>query len=714
MQGTATSRILLVDDHEVSLKTLRHVLAGEDYELVEAKTGRDAMLLAREAAPDLVLLDVMLPDISGFEVCREMRADPGLAEVPIVLITGMHNKESSLQGLEAGADDFIAKPVEPDELRARVRTITRLNRFRRMRDERQKYEQLVELSPDGIAVLDDSGCVSLVNRVLLGMLGMEREAELLRVPLAMCLQPLKKETGGDPGEWILHLLESPPDVTTRLEIGLTCAGGEVLPVEAMARTMLVDGRPGAQILFRDIRERLEAESAIRESNAVLERRIRERTVDIRRMNEELEGAIVAKDRFLASMSHELRTPLNSVLGLAESLLEGTYGELPPRQQEPLQLLMENGAHLHALINDVLDAARTRRGPESLELRPEQVDPVELALTTLRIIRPQADLKGQEISFNVMAGGSSLATVTPVKAPWPLSADALRLRQILLNLLSNAIKYTEERGALGLALEMDTNRERLRYTVWDQGPGVPEADRERIFLPFEQGGAPLENLSQGAGLGLALVKGFAELHGGQVYLETKLGVGSRFTVELPWPRLRGLSRGARRATSRIPPAPPRRRTSRVPAATPAPVEPPPAPRDAQVLQMPRDQRKLILLAEDRPANIVTVREFLQSHDYRVAVAANGQEAVELAHKLRPALILMDVQMPIMDGLEATREIRGCEDPEVVRIPIIALTALDLLPEELGDPALAPDAVVVKPVLLRELLGMIGEMIAREKI
>lgn len=700
MQGVPNSRILLVDDHETSLQTLRHILAREGYDLVEASTGREAVIAAREFSPDLVLLDVMLPDISGFEVCQEIRGDLDLAELPVVLITGLRDREATLRGLAAGADDFITKPVEPDELRARVRTITRLNRFRRMRDERNKYEQLVELSPDGIAVLDDEGCITLVNRVLLSMLGVERASELLRVPLAFCLKPLGQGDEGrtvtntqelEPAAWILELLENPPERTARLEIGLVCASGEVLPVEAQGRTLLIDGRPGAQILFRDIRERREAEAAIRRANQVLEQRVQARTAEVRRMNVELEAALLAKDRFLSSMSHELRDPLNSLIGLTDAMLHGNYGHFQPEQIEPLQLLRENGGHLGALINNVLDIARAQGDAVPLKLAQEPCDPVELALASMRIIKPQANLKRQEMGFGVLSAQKS---VGPPKVPWLLSADPLRLRQILVNLLSNAIKFTPERGALGLTMEMDTAREKLRYTVWDQGPGIAVKDRERIFQPFEQAGPDGEML-QGAGLGLSLVKSFTELHGGRVWLESKLGVGSRFTVELPWPRVKA------------PPRPNRKGTGSGPETLLAPETG--QGTTSRVIQMPRDQRKLILLAEDRPDNVYIIREYLEAHDFRVALAGNGQEAVELTRKLRPQLVLMDVEMPDMDGLEATREIRQSAEAEIARTPIIALSSQDLGANP-PEPEHAPDSVVAKPVLLRELLVVIKDLLA----
>ncbi len=164
--------ILIVDDDLAARDTLEELLACEDYDIISAANGIEALAMAGELHPDIILSDVMMPEMNGFEVCRRLRADPVLAEVPIILITGLDDQESFLKGLAAGADDFISKPFDRVKLSARVAAVARLNRYRRLLEERAKFERLIELSPDGVLLIDSEGTIQLANPTFVRMLRM--------------------------------------------------------------------------------------------------------------------------------------------------------------------------------------------------------------------------------------------------------------------------------------------------------------------------------------------------------------------------------------------------------------------------------------------------------------------------------------------------------------------------------------------------------------
>jgi signal transduction histidine kinase/CheY-like chemotaxis protein len=383
---------------------------------------------------------------------------------------------------------------------------------------------------------------------------------------------------------------------------------------------------------------------------------------LREAKEAAESANRAKSAFLAMMSHELRTPLNSILGLSESLLDQTHGPLIPAQTRYLDLVVSSGRHLLELINDILDLAKIESGEDKPVLSPCSLH--EICEDTLRLVQPVAARRGQRVSRDLPA------------ADVHFLADALRLRQILINLLGNAAKFTPEDGAFGLRASISDAM--LRIEVWDHGIGIPPEEFHRLFKPFVQLDSRLARDYPGTGLGLALVQRLTALHGGRVEVTSRPGEGSTFTCIIPLFE---------------PPAPP-----------------PPDPARKEAPSLAASPGLLVLIAEDTPLNIIAVKDHLETRGCQVEIAANGWLAVEQAIALRPDIILMDIQMPVMDGIEATRLIRAHTDPTLSRIPIIAVTALAMPGDRERCLSSGADDYVTKPVspreLYRRMLDVIG--------
>ncbi len=388
--------------------------------------------------------------------------------------------------------------------------------------------------------------------------------------------------------------------------------------------------------------------------------------ELRRLNRELAQAARLKDEFLASMSHELRTPLNAVLGLAEALQEGVYGGLTPKQVDTLRIIAESGNHLLMLINDILDLAKIEAGKTEMQISTIAVE--QICHNSLQFIQTEATRKHLIIS-------SSLDTAVRF-----VQADERRLKQILVNLLNNAVKFTPAGGQIGLDVTGDAAAGRIAFTVWDTGIGIAPEDMGRLFKPFVQLDSRLAREYEGTGLGLSLVARLVEMHGGGVDLTSTPGEGSRFTVSLPWGE-------AEHQGLPTPPASPRPRL-------PAP------PQSGEQATAP-----LILLAEDNESNIVVTADYLVKTGYRVSVARDGAAAVQQTQQEQPALILMDLQMPVMDGVEAIRRIRA--DAALANIPIIALTALVMPGDRESCLRAGANDYLCKPVSLRTLLEVIGQ-------
>ncbi|MBJ7898386.1 MAG: PAS domain S-box protein, partial [Cyanobacteria bacterium RI_101] len=396
---------------------------------------------------------------------------------------------------------------------------------------------------------------------------------------------------------------------------------------------------------------------------------KEAETQLQTLNQELARANRLKDQFLAAMSHELRTPLNAILGMAQSLQEGVYGALGERAINSLETIERSGAHLLDLINDILDFAQIEAGYLTIHRSPVAIS--ALAEGSLLMVRPQAQQKNLALSLRL-----------PPHLPL-FNLDERRLRQALVNLLGNAVKFTPAGGSV--ALEIDyaqpapgEDEPQLSFRVKDTGIGIAEADQTRLFQPFVQIDSALNRQYEGTGLGLALVKRLAELHGGGVTLESQVGAGSCFTLRLPAPVVEGSLE-----------------------------EPAPTPPGETVLST--QAQPLILVAEDNLANALSMRHYLEGKGFTVLTAENGETALDLARSARPDCVLLDIQMPVLDGLEVARRLR--QDPDLGKTPIIALTALVMDGDRERCLAAGADDYVAKPVKLRELAGRIRRLLEK---
>ncbi|MBF0177469.1 MAG: response regulator [Magnetococcales bacterium] len=468
------------------------------------------------------------------------------------------------------------------------------------------------------------------------------------------------------GYEVCQHLKSNPDtsgipvifVTARREVSDQAEGFRLGGVDYITKPF------NAQIVRHRVLNHLE----LKRHRDQLEQQVRERTrelhaaqLEAERRKEAAEAGNQAKSRFLATMSHEIRTPMNAILGMAEALQETL---LTPEQKQYVAVFRRSGHGLMRLINDVLDLSKVEAG--RLDLAHEPFDLLEALDALHKMIEPRAQAKG--IAF--------LREIDPALPRWVVG-DAHRFHQVVLNLLDNAVKFTHD-GSVALRVTPDPHRvQGVQVVVIDTGVGIPVDKQEEVFRGFSQADTSITRRFGGSGLGLAICKQLVSLMGGSIAVESVANRGSTFHFTLPMPSADHA--GAERA------------------------EQPVAEEGSATVPV----KAAILLAEDAEDNQLLVEIFLRNSPYRLTIVENGKRALELCQKKDFDLVLMDVQMPVMDGYTATRHIRQFEqETNKPPLPIVALTAHAFADETTRATEAGCTGFLTKPVSKKRLLDAIA--------
>jgi signal transduction histidine kinase/CheY-like chemotaxis protein/HPt (histidine-containing phosphotransfer) domain-containing protein len=668
--------VLVVDDQPINIRMLYQALAA-DYRVLQATSGERALAICRDDLPDLVLLDIVMPGIDGLEVCRQLKEGALTRAIPVIFVTAHHDPADETRGLDAGAVDFIAKPISPAVVRSRVRTHLALARSSAV------LAATLEATADGILVIDPGSRVLAVNQRLVHMwrLPPVRPGDDATEVFARMRGALR--SGAIPGPDAAP--DGPPDAGAGTGHD---AGADPSPSEPDPALELADGRifeshrslleasgrgAGWVYGFRDVTARRVAERELAELNASLESRILERTRELELARSQADAANRAKSDFLSNMSHEIRTPMNSIIGLTYLAQRGNPD---PKLRDYLEKIGQSGEHLMGIISDILDFSKLEAGK------------VELELTDFRIAGV-IDSVTRQLTDSAARKGLALATEIDPALARPLRGDPLRIGQVLLNFVGNAVKFSAS-GTITLRARVESADEQgadIVIEVVDTGIGMTEAQTTTLFRPFQQVDASTTRRYGGTGLGLAISRQLAELMGGRVGVESRLGAGSRFWLELrlAW----GEPGSAQRSLSFESGSPAEAGIWQVePTAT----------------QRARIQGRHILVVDDNPVNQQVVIELLRYIGARVSVASDGAQALQRLDEQPIDCVLMDVQMPIMDGLQATREIR--RHPARARLPVIAMTANARHEDRERCLEAGMDDFMTKPVMAQRLYAMVA--------
>lgn len=559
------SRILIVEDDPVSRNILKNIFINESYEVKEAADGVKGLEMALTDPPDLICLDIILPGLSGYEVCRSIKQDEAGASIPILMVTALTKREDIVKGLKSGATDYITKPFSPVEVLARVK-VNLDHRFavRELLERSGRFEMACDVLETTTSSLD-------LKQVLFHLVS--KTAEFLEGDRCSIIS-VEGSWGNDEDIPVGRLLvshEDPnvPELTIDLvkypEILKSFRTGEVVVVEdvlsdplmedvkenisslpfrsVMALPLAFRGEILGAMLLRATREKTgftddeiimariiagASTNALR--NASLYQRINKKNEALERVNEELsianqelENLSQAKSDFVSMVSHELRTPLTSIIGFSELLAEAHIGELTDEQEEYIRQILRKGKDLLSLINDLLDTGRLESG--KLALRYREVDLEDVILSVRSSTR------------HVTESLPTINTHIPTDLP-AFEGDPEKISQVLTNLVTNALKFSPPGSPVDIMASKIQGRrdsdqgDLIQISVKDRGIGIPKDERQRIFDQFIQVQQGTSRTFKGAGLGLYICRSFVELHGGKIWVDSTVGEGSTFHFTIP--------------------------------------------------------------------------------------------------------------------------------------------------------------------------------------
>jgi PAS domain S-box-containing protein len=555
----------------------------------------------------------------------------------IVSVTALRAAQNAIIGyLLIGTDNTVRKQVEEEQKKL----------DQRLRDQQFYTRSLIESNVDALITTDPSGIITDVNKQMEALTGCTRD-ELIGAPF--------KNYFTDPeraGAAIKQVLNEKK--VTDYELTASARDGKKTVVSYNASTFYDRDRKlqGVFAAARDVTERKRFEVALQETN-----------VELESAKSAAEKANLAKSDFLSSMSHELRSPLNAILGFAQ-LLESTSPLPTASQKENIAQILQAGWHLLKLINEVLDLAVIESGKMSLS--PELVSLAQVISECQAMMEPLAKQRGISMTF------------PRLDIPYYVNADRTRVKQVLINLLSNAIKYNRKQGMVEVKCTA-TSPERIRISVKDTGAGLPPGKLTQLFQPFNRLGQE-SRAEEGTGIGLVMSKRVIELMEGAIGVESTVGVGSVFWIELLLTTAPTLAVASAASTIAV--------HARVPIGA---------------------RLRTLLYVEDSPANLTLVQQLIaRRSDLRLLTAVNGTLGIELAQASRPEVILMDINLPGISGIEALKILR--EDPATAHTPIVALSA-NAMPRDIKNGMEAGFFdYLTKPIKINEFMDALDGALA----
>jgi signal transduction histidine kinase len=668
-------RVLIADDNADMRHYVARLLAGQ-FQVEAVADGEAALEAARSRHPDLILTDVMMPRLDGFGLLREVRADPRTRGLPVIMLSARAGEESRVEGMEAGADDYLVKPFSAKELLARVSSHVQMARLRRevsdsLRRQSERLRRLAAVATRLNAALDVTSITGVVTEEARDLIGSHQAVTSFTVDqnwgqaintvslsqtYALSRSPEERPDGSGIESLVCRTnrplrmtqaeLERHPDYPSFARRAAECP-----PLRGWLAAPLV-ARDGRNVGLIQLSDKCEGDF-IEEDEAILVQLAQMASVALEnaRLVQDLRDSDRRKDEFLATLAHELRNPLAPIRNAIEVLR--MTGSLDPTTQTAHEMIDRQINQLVRLVDDLLDVSRITRG--KLPLRKERVELAAAVRSAVETARPLIEAAGHEFTL-----------ILPPE-PVFLDADLVRLAQVVANLLTNAAKYTDKGGHIRLTAEQQGDQ--IVLSVKDTGIGIAADHLPRVFDMFSQVASAIDRSQGGLGIGLSLVKGLVQMHGGTVDARSEgLGKGSEFVVRLPLGKPCGRQFQAGHANGN------------------------------------RQPGRRVLVVDDNRDAADSLGMLLRLLGHQAQVAHDGPAALEAADKLRPDVMLLDIGLPGMNGYEVARRIR--DKPWGRGIVLVATTGWGQEEDKRRAAEVGFDHHLTKPVALADLQRLIS--------
>jgi signal transduction histidine kinase len=627
------ARIVLADDNADMRQYVKRLL-GKRWAVEALRNGREALDAVRRKRADLVITDVMMPELDGFGLLSALRANEATRDIPVLMLSARAGEEMRLEGLQAGADDYLVKPFSARELMARVEMQLLRAGMRAVEDlQRRQLADVFNQAPAAIAIFrGPDHTFELANPTYLGLIG---NRDVVGKPVHVALSELA-------GQGIYELLDQ-VYVTGQSHIG-------------KAVRLMVSRRPGVppeECFFDFVYHPMRDGTGTVDGISVVAFEVS----DLARARREAEVANRTKDEFLAMLGHELRNPLAPILTALQ--LMRLRGGVTVEQERTV--IERQTQHLVRLVDDLLDVSRIARG--KIDLRRERIELAEVVAKAIEMASPLLEERQHDLRVAVPRG-------------LVIDADPARLAQVVANLLTNSAKYTETGGRVTVAADRDGDEIVLRVT--DSGIGIAPDMLPYVFEMFAQERQALDRTQGGLGLGLTIVRNLTELHGGTARAHSDgRGKGSEFVIRLP-------VAGPGAATSRDE-----------------------APARARLIHAEHPDGLTVLIVDDNEDAAEMLSEYVSSLGYRVWTAFDGPSALRVAGATSPAIALLDIGLPVMDGFELAGRLR--EMSGEAGLKLVAITGYGQESDRERTRSAGFDAHLVKPVdmdALEDLLRVLS--------
>ena len=571
--------ILIVEDSPTHAQQLKYLLEKNNYNVIIAENGLRALDLLVQFDPSMIITDICMPFMDGYELCRRVKEQDSQKEIPVILLTSLSNPEDVIEGLECGADNFITKPYADDYLLSHVEHI-------------------------------------IANRKIY-------KSERVRIGVEIMFAGKRRFITADQQQMLTLLISTYEAAVMKNK--------ELILMQEELQTM----------------------------NDQLEEMVEERTKELLKAKEKAEESDKLKSAFLANMSHEIRTPMNGILGFSQLLKDENISQ--EKKERFIEAIDISTHQLLHIITDIVDISKIESGQETTHPRVFNLN--NLIGEVYNFFQPQAAQKSLKLVLNKNIP-SWLVDIT---------SDSIKLGQILNNLIGNALKFTEK-GTV--EINVTTTNDRLIFRIRDTGIGIDLSLQEAVFDRFRQVELTQSRKYDGTGLGLSLAKSYVEMLGGTIYVDSIPNVGSTFTFEIPLVVTNVQLSESKEETK-------------------------------EVSYLHTWNGKTMLLAEDEEVNSFYIETVLKSTGINIITAQNGLEAVEHCKKNNEiSLILMDIKMPEMDGLTATRIIKSFNNS----MPIIATTAYALSSDKEKCIEAGCNDYLSKPIRKDQLITMMNKYIS----